>query len=954
MGRIVGYHGHFKDGQGFLVNDVGDVRTEPPYLDWLMETHVGPEFKKVAYDIDQFVAVILRLIDLTEEEGKGLLEAGELYIRPYRLTYYPSKYFGIYKGGGLQSMNASFYDAGQYLEAPSLERNVVPEKAIYKAKEARDVAARVSRIFFDLGWDGNTITSPIRSLEKSALAGLNLPTHRDIPPAVNDMALRSCRGSWVEAYKLGHFKKCFDYDLRSAYPFFLSQLLDLRRGDWTMATERPEGALYGFQEGTVAMNASFHPVLYGTEAGERSDYSYTPTGEWQTCLAADVVDFVRRYKLGEFKPEVGWWWIPNGTQYEVMKGVINWLYQKRQGKEGLELKVVKRAACFSGDTLVWTETGLKNVGAVDIGERVYSVNPETLGVELKDVVALHRYHYKGKMVRVLCPRKYDFLVTPEHRFLLERYWEARADWLGRRGGFQFMTLGEAFGEGGTYLWRLPSYKPIAGKKQKMISLWEYIDGDDCVAVFPNKRYSSTFEKDGRFVSGHHWGHGVYLARKKDIGLNPSRFENTKDCQIYVKHTRKGSYIPWRFKMADMLELMGWYISEGCAYVGNDRRGGRSPYYYVGFVNKDWERIGGLLARMRIPYGTSIQKNTGCGSLKVSSKALYRFMVEAGGVKAEGKQIRGWVFDLDSSLLKHLFNTLMAGDGTVDKRGSGFRYTTVSSELAMGMQRLCLHLGWKSTHYVEEAKGERFGKRDLHRVIISTMRCGSNVDRAYVSEEEYDGMVYCVTVKDNGTLLAGRGGRYEFTGNSALWGRTLELRGEDYGPNFNPVYGALVEARTRIAVAKFVFDNKVDPIHVAVDGVLCGSRVKVPEDGGMGTWKVAHTGGAIVVSSGVAAVKGKEGAEDFSIKYEWLRKRLADQPGATEYEMKKMSVVTLAKALNADFAKLGELEEITKAIRIGGDGKRLYWEEPVTGGDLMANVYDSEPVDVSVALGKGVA
>lgn len=534
MGRIIGYHGHFQDGKGFLVNDVGEVRTEPPYLDWLMETHAGPEFKKVAYDLDAFVACVLSLIDLTEQEGNELLAAGELYIRPYRVTYYPSKYFGIYKGGGQQAMNASFYDAGQYLDAPSLEKGMTPEKAVGKAKEARDVAARVSKIFFNLGWDGNTITSPIRSLEKSALAGLNLPTHRDIPPAVNDMALRSCRGSWVEAYRLGHFPKCFDYDIRSCYPHMLSKLLDLRRGDWTVSAERPEGALYGFQEGIVTMDAPFHPVLYGTEAGERSDFSYTPTGEWPTCLAADKVDFIREYRIGEFKPDIGWWWIPNGQQYEVMKGIINWLYQKREGKEGLELKVLKRAM------------------------------------------------------------------------------------------------------------------------------------------------------------------------------------------------------------------------------------------------------------------------------------------------------------------------------------------------------------------------------------------------------------------------------------AAQWGRTLEMRGEDYGPSFNPVYGALVEARTRIAVAKFVLDKGIEPIHVAVDGVLSGSLVDLPKDGGMGTWKLAHTGGAIVVSSGVAAVRGKEGAEDFSIKYEWLKKRIEDNPDAAEYDMRKMSVVTLAKALNTDFSKLGETEEITKTISIGGDGKRLYWEQPETGGDLMANVYESEPVDVSVAMGKAVA
>lgn len=532
MGRIVGYHGHFEDGVGYLVNDTGVVRRESPFLDWLLEDNEGPEKKNVAYDLDQFVATVLRLIDFTKEEGQELLDNGKMRAADYNITYFPSKYFGIFKRFGGQRWSASFYDAGQYLDAPSLELGMPVGRAIEKAKEARDIAALVSRIYFDLGWDGNTLTSPIRSLEVAVLRDQKFPTHNDIPPTVNDIALRSCRGSWVEAFRVGQFPKAFDLDLRSAYPWCLSELVDLRRGAWTAAQERPEGALYGFQEGAVTMEAPFHPILYGTGEREDTDYSYTPTGSWDTVLAADEVDFIREYGLGQFEPELGWWYIPQGGQYQPIKGVINWLYEKRQDKEGLELKVLKR------------------------------------------------------------------------------------------------------------------------------------------------------------------------------------------------------------------------------------------------------------------------------------------------------------------------------------------------------------------------------------------------------------------------------------GMAALWGRQLEVRGDEYGPMFNPVFGALVEARTRIAVARFVLDNKIKPIHIAVDGVLTDAPVAVPEHGGMGTWKLAHTGGALVLSSGVAAVEGKEGAEDFSIKYAWLKARMEQEPDATEYVMQKVSPMTLAKSLNTDYSKLGQLEEVTKTISVGGDAKRLYWDVPVTGGDVLANHYESEPVDISVAVGRG--
>jgi len=158
------------------------------------------------------------------------------------------------------------------------------------------------------------------------------------------------------------------------------------------------------------------------------------------------------------------------------------------------------------------------------------------------------------------------------------------------------------------------------------------------------------------------------------------------------------------------------------------------------------------------------------------------------------------------------------------------------------------------------------------------------------------------------------------------------------------------------VAKMVLDNGLHPdhlIHIAVDGVLTDKKPDLPDGGGLGKWRVSHSGNCLVVNSGVAAVEGKEGAEDFAISYEWLMQAIKNEPSANEYVMNKVSPVTLAKAVNVGFSRLGGLEEVTRAIGVGVDGKRLYFDIPKTGADLINNQYDSEPLDIALIIGKGV-
>ena len=71
-------------------------------------------------------------------------------------------------------------------------------------------------------------------------------------------------------------------------------------------------------------------------------------------------------------------------------------------------------------------------------------------------------------------------------------------------------------------------------------------------------------------------------------------------------------------------------------------------------------------------------------------------------------------------------------------------------------------------------------------------------------------------------------------------------------------------------------------------------------------------------------------------------------------MSKVSPITLGKSLAGDrWDELGNLETVIRTISVKEEGKRLYTKVPKCGGDLLTNIYSSEPWDVSVIRKPGL-
>lgn len=514
-----------------IANSKGDIcqgaEDRYGYLDWLLEDHLEEE-PRVFYDLDAAVAALLKLMGFRKHDAERLLQNTKWYSAPYRLTYYPGRFFSIDRGFGPTHPYVNFSNMGQYTDV-HFEPDPSPQYAIKKAREAEEVGQGVARAFKRLGLDDKRLTSPIGAFDRSHVKAMDIPTLDDMPIEAAEIAYGCVKGNWLEAYQLGYWRKAYDYDISGAYGSELAKLLDIRRGRWVNAPNRPQEAVYGFAKGNITCWADFHPFLLNVS----EDMTYTPVGTWWTCLTMQEIDFLEKYNLGSFDIKDAWWWIPEGKQWEILKGVIKWLWEKRQDTEEIDNKVVKR--------------------------------------------------------------------------------------------------------------------------------------------------------------------------------------------------------------------------------------------------------------------------------------------------------------------------IMAG----------------------------------------------------------------------------------------------------------IWGRMLEVRGTEaepeFGPHVNPVYGAIVEANNRLRVAETCMEQGIVPLHVAVDGAITDRPLPIEGSGQLGEWRLSHVGQCIIASSGVVAFEGKAGAEEFSLRFSWLEEQMRKKPGAKEYEMRKYSPCSLARALNTGFEKLGLIEEITRSVAIGGEAKRMWKQHPRNGGDLLKRKFKSAPWEHGVIM-----
>lgn len=247
----------------------------------------------------------------------------------------------------------SFYDASQYYIPRSLDgasKNYLGEGKIdvgskefhesdygrddlvkYCADDARKCCLLTQKLLCDLhdmGFSPTTLSSPGTVMEEALVGHVHIPDVTKIPQGALEYAYDSYRGGWMECFKRGHFTKLWDYDISSAYPYQVSELVALDGGEWfhKKGAVDPMSFTYGWVKGHVYITNPSRPspIMF------RGDVNYTTYGDWDTSVFEEEARFVGPNDLGSFDVRDGWYFRAAITATKPFRYEMRRLFRQKQ------------------------------------------------------------------------------------------------------------------------------------------------------------------------------------------------------------------------------------------------------------------------------------------------------------------------------------------------------------------------------------------------------------------------------------------------------------------------------------------------------------------------------------------------------------------------------------------------------------------------------------------------
>lgn len=300
---------------------------------------------KICWDLDEFVAPLLRLIGktpclrLADNFHKCHLQGG------FSLFYILGKMFSVHYG----RYSTTIYSIKQYFP-----KSEAPETAF-------DVSALGDYLLdtlHSMGLYPTKLTSPIGIFDECVMSHMTIPTIYDQSDDVIDAAdyALKCTGRlWLSSHQIGHWGQgeCFDYDIVSSFPSQAVNLFSTNNCKFAYSTTPIENADWGFLRGCLNITSPISPISYRWESGRLSN----PVGEWDDYITLEEWRHIEKYGLGTFTLKDGWF-LQFTNQCQPFNAIINRLFAKRSQNPIKDI-IVKRIMIggFYGKFLEQYENG---------------------------------------------------------------------------------------------------------------------------------------------------------------------------------------------------------------------------------------------------------------------------------------------------------------------------------------------------------------------------------------------------------------------------------------------------------------------------------------------------------------------------------------------------------------------------------------------------------------------
>lgn len=427
----------------------------------------------------------------------------------------------------------------------------------------------------------------------------------------------------------------------------------------------------------------------------------------------------------------------------------------------LEAKYDARKAlcnCFHPDTNILTKSGIKNVKDLEIGDKIYNVNPKTSRIEEDRILAIQQFDYNDKLYKYTSGQ-YNVTVTKEHRFLVQNLKNKTNYFQTAEQLEQTKCRNSRF---------IPILKPLIKQNPKYFSLLKIIqkyNGKIYIYYPKNKKILKNYlnynhEKKSIILQNHK----KFYQRRWKLAINVTEEEllylQKEGWLIYGQITKQTKQTPVFLPYNKFASFLGWFMSEGSLYKSNKKiykNTTRGVYYKIDISQSkninlyNYQNITKLINNLgfKIHYHEK--------GVSFCSEILYLYLqdncYETNKLNCHFKKIPEYLFDCSIKNKLYFLKTLYLGDG--DKHRD--RYTTVSKYLKEDIIRLWITLGYHKITCSFDGS---------YRIYKHKRNLKTQIGKRYFSTLNYKGKVYCCTTK-NGTVFAGTDNGYCLTGQSAF-------------------------------------------------------------------------------------------------------------------------------------------------------------------------------------------
>ena len=306
-------------------------------------------------------------------------------------------------------------------------------------------------------------------------------------------------------------------------------------------------------------------------------------------------------------------------------------------------------------------------------------------------------------------------------------------------------------------------------------------------VLPTDRIYHDYNGDMYHIKNKHFDtcttkkHRMYL-RKKDEDYSIIEAKDIKTIRYYSKVTAdisnptyvhdfhfdavygtgvnftKKYHDKFTIKSNDMFELLGYLITDG--HFKYHKQGA----YRINLSQiKEPHRSKIKSCIDRIKSYTDFNFHEEKDKWSMSNKELCSWLCNKFGINKINRKLPEFIKYAPIEQLRIFFEACMVGDGTWYKSKTSGKFHLISKQLIDDFQFICMRLGYASSLYEVELKGNR--TTQVYGINIRQMNESLLIIRDQLSIEKYSGKVFCFTVP-SGILVTQRNNKISIQGNCA--------------------------------------------------------------------------------------------------------------------------------------------------------------------------------------------